>query len=110
QSGVGIFMAGTLAFLADGPLGGAVMTAAPQGVGMTTSELSMDFLRAATLGSETLIGRGRLIHSSRSQGLSEVFMEDSKGRTLAHGTSRGILFDIGETSLPAPPALEPGGD
>src|SRR3979411_654542 len=33
QSGVGLFLAGTLAFLADGPLGGAVMTAAGRGIG-----------------------------------------------------------------------------
>jgi uncharacterized protein (TIGR00369 family) len=109
QSGVGLFLAGTLAFLADGPLGGAVMTAAGLGIGMTTSELALDFLRPATIRSGTVIGRGHLIHSSRSQGLSEVFVEDGRGRMLAHGTSRGILFPLDEGSLPRPPAdLEPG--
>jgi uncharacterized protein (TIGR00369 family) len=109
QSGVGLFLAGTLAFLADGPLGGAVMTAAGPGIGMTTSELALDFLRPATMRSGTLIGRGHLIHSSRSQGLSEVFVEDGRGRMLAHGTSRGILFPMDSASLPDPPAdLGPG--
>lgn len=109
QSGVGMFLAGTLAFLADGPLGGAVMTAAGPGIGMTTSELALDFLRPATIRSGTLIGRGHLIHSSRSQGLSEVFVEDGRGRMLAHGTSRGILFPMDKSLLPEPPAgLDPG--
>jgi uncharacterized protein (TIGR00369 family) len=109
QSGVGLFLAGTLAFLADGPLGGAVMTGAGPGIGMTTSELALDFLRPATIRSGTLIGRGHLVHSSRSQGLSEVFVEDGRGRMLAHGTSRGILFPMDSTSLPDPPAdLDPG--
>ena len=78
QTGAGVFMAGTLSFLADAPLGGAVLTAAQAGIGMTTSELSIDFLRPATIRSGTLIGRGKLIHSTRSQGLSEVFMEDAR--------------------------------
>jgi len=94
QTGPGLFAAGSLSFLADGPLGGAVLTAAPAGVGMTTSELSIDFLRPATVRGGMLVGRGRLIHSTRSQGLSEVFIEDSNGRMLAHGTSRCILFPI----------------
>jgi uncharacterized protein (TIGR00369 family) len=109
QSGVGLFLAGTLAFLADGPLGGAVMTGAGPGIGMTTSELALDFLRPATIRSGTLIGRGHLIHSSRSQGLSEVFLEDGRGRMLGHGTSRGILFPMDRRSLPEPPKdLEEG--
>lgn len=108
QSGVGMFLQGTVAFLADGPLGSAGMTAAGLGVGVTTSELALDFLRPATIRSATLIGRGHLIHSSRSQGLSEVFIEDGRGRMLAHGTSRGILFPMDAASLPEPPELRPG--
>jgi uncharacterized protein (TIGR00369 family) len=109
QTGAGVFFAGTLSFLADGPLGGAVLTTAGAGIGMTTSELSIDFLRPATIRSGTLIGRGRLIHSTRSQGLSEVFLEDSQGRMLAHGTSRCILFPL-DPSAPLPELdLDPDG-
>jgi uncharacterized protein (TIGR00369 family) len=109
QSGAGVFVAGTLSFLADGPLGGAVLTAAPMGTGMTTSELSIDFLRPATIRSGMLIGRGRLIHSTRSQGLSEVFIEDMRGRMLAHGTSRCILFPIDTTAALPELDLDPDG-
>jgi len=109
QTGAGVFMAGTLAFLADGPLGAAVLTAAPQGVGMSTTELSIDFLRPATVRSAMLIGRGRLIHSTRSQGLSEVFIDDGRGRVLAHGTSRCNFFPIDPTQSPQDLGLDPDG-
>ena len=110
QTGAGVFFAGTLSFLADGPLGGAVLTTAGAGTGVSTSELSIDFLRPATIRSGTLIGRGRLIHSTRSQGLSEVFIEDSRGRMLAHGTSRCILFPVDAVSAPTPElGLDPVG-
>jgi len=94
QSGAGVFLAGTVAFLADLPLGGAVLTSAPAGWGMTTSELSVNFLRTPTIRYHTIIGRGRLIHATRSLGLSEVTVEDSRGRLLGHATSRCVLFRL----------------
>jgi uncharacterized protein (TIGR00369 family) len=96
----GLITGGILAFLADGPLGTAIMTVLPPLGYMTTSDLSMSFLRPANLDSGNLIGRARLIHAGRSVALSEVSIEDSSGRHLAHGTSRGFL-------LTAPGAPEP---
>src|SRR5207302_6695145 len=40
QSGAGVFLAGTLAFVADAPLGCAILTSAPPGTAVSTSELS----------------------------------------------------------------------
>jgi uncharacterized protein (TIGR00369 family) len=61
---------------------------------ISTSEISLNFLRPATMRSQTIIGRGRLIHSTRTLGLSEVFLEDGRGRLLAHGTSRCVMKQI----------------
>ena len=94
QSGSGVFLAGTLAFLADMPLGAAVLTSAPAGWGMTTSELSLNFLRTPTIRCGTLIGRGRLIHATRTLGLSEATIEDGRGRLLGHATSRCVLVKL----------------
>jgi len=105
QSGAGVFLAGTLAFLADMPLGAAVLTSAPPGWGMTTSELSINFLRTPTIRCGTLIGRGRLIHASRTLGLSEATIEDGRGRLLGHATSRCVLFELPTTRS----AVEPVG-
>jgi len=72
QSAAGVFLAGTTAFAADMALGSSVLTSVPAGMGVTTSELSVSFLRAATVRSQTIIGRGRLIHATRSLGLAEA--------------------------------------
>jgi uncharacterized protein (TIGR00369 family) len=98
----GLISGGVIAFLADGPLGGAIIAALPPLSYMTTTDLSLSFLRPATLDSETLVGRARLIHGGRSVALSEVSIEDAQGRLLAHGTSRGFLL----TAPGAPPATE----
>src|SRR5713226_9333737 len=58
----GLMTRGVLAFLADGPLGTAIMTVLPPLGYMTSSDLSLSFLQPGTLDSGTLIGRARLIH------------------------------------------------
>lgn len=92
QSVAGVFLAGTTAFVANLALGSSVLTSAPAGVGVTTTELSVSFLRAATVRSQTIIGRGRLIHASRSLGLAEATVEDARGRLLGHSSSRSVLY------------------
>jgi uncharacterized protein (TIGR00369 family) len=94
QSGAGVFLAGTIALVSDMPLGCAVLTGAPAGWGITSSELSVNYLRAPTIRAETMIGRARLIHATRSLGLSEATIEDGRGRLLGHATSRCVLFQL----------------
>jgi uncharacterized protein (TIGR00369 family) len=107
QSGAGVFLAGTAAFLADGPLGCAIFTSAPPATALATSELSINFLRPAGVRSENLIARGSLIHETRSTGLSEATIEDGRGQLLAHATSRCILSPIPANMQP--PRAEGGG-
>ncbi len=107
SAAAGIFLAGATAFVADGTLGSAILTAAPPGFGMSSAELSLDFVRAAATHSGTLVGRGRLLHSTRTQGIAEVDIEDGHGRLLAHGTSRGMLVGLTPATVggSAPPAV-----
>ena len=88
----GLMTGGVLAFLADGPLGTSIMTVLPPLAYMTTADLTLSFLRPATLESETLIARGKLIHGGRSVALSEVSIDDAHGHHLAHGTTRGFVL------------------
>ena len=99
----GLISGGVIAFLADGPLGTAIMTVLPPLGYMTTSDLSLSFLQPGTMESGTLVGRARLIHGGKSVALSEVTIEDGLGRHLAHGTSRGFLL----TAPGAPPLSGP---
>ncbi|MGH7765775.1 MAG: PaaI family thioesterase [Candidatus Dormibacteraceae bacterium] len=98
----GLITGGIIAFLADGPLGTAIMTLLPPFGYMTTSDLSISFLQPGTMESGTLVGKARVIHGGKSVALSEVMIEDGRGRLLAHGTSRGFLL----TAPGAPPAAE----
>lgn len=102
----GVMVGGVIAFLADGPLGTAIMTMLPPLAYMTTSDISLSFLQPATIESGMLVGRARLIHGGRSVALSEVTIEDGLGRHLAHGTSRGFLLTV--PSAPSEPMeMEP---
>ncbi|MFN2544762.1 MAG: PaaI family thioesterase [Actinomycetota bacterium] len=103
QTPAGVFTPGVMAFLADAPLGAAVSTALPPGKILATSDLSMSFLRPASVESERLVARGRLIQAGRSLGLSQVTVEDARGRVLAHGTTRCFLYEV-VSPPPEPPA------
>jgi uncharacterized protein (TIGR00369 family) len=101
QSAAGVFFAGTTAFVADLALGASVLISAPAGVGVTTSELSVSYLRAATLRSQAIVGRARLIHGTRSLGLAEATLEDGRGRVRGHASSRCVLFPVDPEILAA---------
>ncbi|HEX2240817.1 MAG TPA: PaaI family thioesterase [Actinomycetota bacterium] len=97
----GLLYAGPLAILADGPLGCAIQTTLPPATPYTTADLSLSMVRPArSIG--TLIARGRTIHVGNSLGLSEVFVEDDRGRLIAHGTSRCYIFPSFEAPNAAP--------
>jgi len=95
----GGYSGGVLALLADAAMGGALITVLEPGQILTTSELSLSYLRPPPTTPGNLIARGRLVHASRALGLSDVFIEDSRGRLLAHGSSRCVF-------MPAPPSLK----
>lgn len=98
----GPYLAGLSAIVADAPLGGSVMSVQPAGCIVTSSELSMSFLRPATVEGGTLTARARLIDAGRSVGLAEATVEDARGRLIAHTTSR--LFIRCFSPVPDPPA------
>jgi uncharacterized protein (TIGR00369 family) len=66
----------------------------------TTSELSLRVVRPAQVGT-ILTAKGRLVYGGRSVALSEVSIEDHKGRLIAHGSSLCFVFP------PAPSAAAP---
>ncbi len=98
----GAIAVGTLAILADAPLGCAVQTALPAGTAYTTSELSLRVVRPVQVGT-VLTAKGRLVHAGRRVALSEVLIEDGAGRLIAHGSSLCFVFPP-ESPLPASPS------
>ena len=103
----GGFSGGVLALPADAALGGALITVLEPGQILTTSELSLSYLRPATTAARTLIARGRLVHAARTLGLSDVFIEDGHGRLLAHGSSRCVFMPAPKGMRFPPPRQRP---
>jgi uncharacterized protein (TIGR00369 family) len=102
----GFLQLGTLAILADGPLGCAVQSTLPPLTMYTTAELSMNHVRPVTPANGQLVARGRIVFGGRSLGLSEVIIEDGQGRVVSHGTSRCFLFPPLGPPPPELPELE----
>ena len=109
----GLISAGTLAMLADGPLGCAVQSALPAMTAYATSELSLRLLRPARPGG-TLLARGELVHAGRSLALSAVQILDAQGRLVADGSSMCFVRPLGRapSTMPDRPAPDrvPGHD
>ncbi|HEX8099741.1 MAG TPA: PaaI family thioesterase, partial [Actinomycetota bacterium] len=106
QSSAGVFFGGTYAFVADAALGGAIYTSFPRATGLATSELSISYLRPATVKSGSINARARVIQAGKAQGLSEAVIEDAQGRLLAHATSRCIIFKLPFDPPPPPDTFE----
>ncbi|MET0799993.1 MAG: PaaI family thioesterase [Actinomycetota bacterium] len=105
QTAAGVFAGGAMAFVADAALAGAVFTTLPRGTALLSSDLSMNLLEAATPSSERLVARGTVIDVGRRQGLSEARVEDTRGRLLAHATSRCVLQPMPFDPPPPPDEL-----
>jgi uncharacterized protein (TIGR00369 family) len=106
----GVFAGGTLAFVADAALAGAVYTTLPPRTALLSSDLSMNFLEPAGIVSDRLVARGTTIAVGRRQGLAESRVEDSRGTLLAHATSRCVLQPLPFEPLEPPaevPTVEP---
>jgi uncharacterized protein (TIGR00369 family) len=104
----GVIPGGMLAVLADAPLGGSIHTELPPGVGFTTAEISLTFLRPVRPDPAARIsGSGHNIHVGRSIALSEAFMiNEAGGDLVAHGSSRCSIFPPVDP-IPDPPEEMP---
>jgi uncharacterized protein (TIGR00369 family) len=104
----GLISVGTLAILADGPLGCAVQSALPPSTAYATSELSLRVLRPARADG-ILIARGTLVHAGRSLGLSRVQIMDLDGHLLADGSSLCLIRQPSDSVAAATPAEQSAG-
>jgi uncharacterized protein (TIGR00369 family) len=84
---------GVLAILADGPLGCAIHTSLPAGVGYTTTELSVSLVRPVPT-SGMLTARARVIYAGRSTALADAEILAGDGKLIAHCTTRCSVFAV----------------
>lgn len=83
----GTIHGGVAATLLDSCMGLAVRTLLPQGVGSTTLEFKMSFLRPITVESGLLRAEGKVLMVGRRTGFAEGWLTGSDGKLLVHGTT-----------------------
>jgi uncharacterized protein (TIGR00369 family) len=84
---LGIVHGGWALTLIDSCTGCAAHTTLPAGLGYTTVETKVNFVRAITQETGPVRAEGRVLARGRTIITAEGTLTDSKGKLLAHGTS-----------------------
>jgi uncharacterized protein (TIGR00369 family) len=85
---------GIISTMLDSAAGCSVHSTLPAGVGYTSLDLNVKFLRAVTVESGRLTAAGAVLQRGRRTALAEARMTDAGGRLVAHATSSCLLFEL----------------
>ncbi|MEU6266858.1 PaaI family thioesterase [Saccharopolyspora shandongensis] len=89
---LGTVHGGIAATLLDSVMACAVHTTLPAGVGYTTLELKVNYIRAARTDGRTLTAEGNVIHAGRSTATAEGKVLDEQGKLMAHATTTCLIL------------------
>lgn len=89
---LGTVHGGIAATLLDSVVGCAVHTTLPAGVGYTTLELKVNYVRAVQTNGETLTATGSVIHVGRRTATAEGKVVDERGNLIAHATTTCLIL------------------
>ncbi len=85
---------GIAATLLDSVMGCCVHTTLKAGVGYTTVEIKVNYVRAMTDKTGPVKAEGKIINVGSRIATSEGRLVDSSGKLLAHGTTTCLIFPI----------------
>ncbi|GAA1879021.1 hotdog fold thioesterase [Pseudonocardia ailaonensis] len=89
---IGSVHGGVYATLLDSAMGCAVHSTLPEGVGYTSLDLSVKFLRRMTVDTGPVRATGWIVHAGRTTALARAELADEQGRLLADGTSTCLIL------------------
>jgi uncharacterized protein (TIGR00369 family) len=89
---IGVVHGGLAATLLDSSMSCAVQSTLPAGVGYTTLEIKVNFIRPITLGVGELRCEGAVIHGGSRTATAEGRLIDQTGKLYAHGTTTCIIL------------------
>jgi uncharacterized protein (TIGR00369 family) len=92
---IGSVHGGLACTLFDSAMGCAVHTELPAGVGYTTVELKVNFLRPITTYTGRLVCEGRAIHVGGRIATAEARLVDESGKLYGHATTTCMIFREG---------------
>jgi uncharacterized protein (TIGR00369 family) len=91
---LGTIHGGIAATLLDSVMGCAVHTTLQAGVGYTTLEIKVNYVRAMTDKTGPVRVEGKVVNVGKRVGTAEGRMYDRESRLLAHGTTTCLIFPI----------------
>jgi uncharacterized protein (TIGR00369 family) len=91
---LGTVHGGIAATLLDSVMGCCIHTTLKAGIGYTTVEIKVNYVRAMTDKTGPVKAEGRVINVGSRIGTSEGKLHDSAGKLLAHGTTTCLIFPI----------------
>ena len=89
---IGVVHGGLAATLLDSAMGCAVHTKLPAGVGYTTLEVKVNYIRAMKAGMGRVRCEAKLIHLGGRTATAEGRILDENGKLYAHGTTTCLVF------------------
>ncbi|MEU5829436.1 PaaI family thioesterase [Micromonospora tulbaghiae] len=91
---LGTVHGGVLSTLLDTAAACAVHTTLPAGVGYTSLDLNVKFLRPVTVDTGLLRCEGTVLQRGRRTALAEARLTDTANRLVAHATSTCLIFPL----------------
>ena len=91
---IGVVHGGLVCTMLDTVAGCAVHTTLPAGVGYTSIELKVNYLRGVHAGSGPLTAIGRVVKPGRRVAFAEGEVLDAAGKTVATASSSLLVFPI----------------
>jgi uncharacterized protein (TIGR00369 family) len=90
---IGVVHGGIAATILDSCMGCAVHTTLAAGVGYTTTDLQVRYIRAMSDSTGRVLAEGRVVHAGKRTATAEgrVFSEDT-GKLIAHGSTGCAIF------------------
>lgn len=91
---IGSVHGGVLATLADSALGCAVQTKLPAGVGYTSLEIKLNFVRGVTIGTGRIRCTGTVLSIGRRTATATCEITTAEGKLVAHGSTTCLVFPL----------------
>jgi uncharacterized protein (TIGR00369 family) len=89
---IGTVHGGLACMLADSAMACAIHSTLPAGVGCTTLELKVNYLRPLTVKTGWVACEGKVIHVGRRIATAEARITDAAGKLYAHATTTCMIF------------------
>jgi uncharacterized protein (TIGR00369 family) len=91
---LGIVHGGAMCTLLDTVTGCALHTTLPQGLGYTSIEIKVNYLKSVTVATGPLLATGHVVKAGSRVGFTEAQLTDASGVLVATATSTLLIFEL----------------